>query len=191
MPAIALADLKDTRILVGICGGISAYKTIQLVSYLVASDAEVEVIMTDAAMHFVGPASVQGLTGRKVRSEMFDTSWPERAGHIELGIWADIYVIAPLTANTMAKMSIGQADNLLVGTYLAARCPVLAAPAMNSRMWSHPAVQGQVDRLKEFKVQLVGPETGRMACGEPGPGRMSEPQDIYRAIADRLGKRQD
>lgn len=190
MPAMDLTSLKNTRILVGVCGGISAYKTVQLVSYLVASEAHVEVMVTESALQFVGPASFQGLTGRKIRSDMFEMPEGEHASHVELALSADAYVIAPVTANTLAKMATGQADNLVVATYLAVRCPVLAAPAMNSRMWTHRAVQGQVSKLTELGVEFVGPQTGRMACGEPGPGRMSQPEDIYGAVVERLGKRQ-
>jgi len=190
MPEIELTELKGSHLLVGVCGGISAYKTVQLVSCLVASGAEVEVIATRSALKFVGNASFQGLTGRKVRSSFWKTPQGEHAAHVELGLWADLYVIAPATAASISKMATALADNLLVATFLAVRCPVLIAPAMNSRMWSHPAVQVQVARLKEFGAEFIGPESGRMACGEPGIGRMSEPQDIYRAIVERLGKKQ-
>jgi phosphopantothenoylcysteine decarboxylase/phosphopantothenate--cysteine ligase len=191
MPQITLDDLKGTHTLVGISGGISAFKTVQLVSSLVNSGADVEVILTPNAFQFVGPASFQGLTGRKVRSDIFDCPQGERASHVELGLWADLYVIAPATATCLAKMAAGLADNLLVATYLAVDCPVLVAPAMNSRMWAHVAVQAQAVRLREFGVEFVGPESGRMACGEPGEGRMSEPEDIYRAVVKHLaGNRQ-
>jgi len=184
-----LADLTGRRIAVGVCGGISAYKIVQLVSYLVQSGAQVEVVLTDSAREFVGPASFQGLTGRKVRFDFWDTPQNERASHIELGLWAELLVVAPLTAATAAKMSTGLADNLLVATWLAVRCPVAAAPAMNPRMWSHPAVRGSMEKLGEFGVQFVGPEKGHMSCGEPGEGRMAEPEEIYRVCVQLLGTR--
>lgn len=189
MSKAELHDLTGARVLVGVSGGISAYKTVYLVSLLVQSEAEIEVVLTPSAFEFVGSASFQGLTGRNVRSDIFEVPDGERASHIELGLWADLYVIAPTTASCLAKMAIGLADNLLIATYLAVDCPVLVAPAMNSRMWGHGAVQAQVARLKELGVEFVGPETGRMACGEPGEGRMSEPEDIYQAVVEHLGKR--
>ncbi len=188
MPAIDLANLDGKRVLVGVCGGISAYKTVQLVSYLVKSDAEVEVVMTESACHFVGAASFQGLTGRKVRRDFWDTPQNEKASHIELGLWADLYVIAPLTATSASKLASAQADNLLSATFLAVDCPVLAAPAMNSRMWGHAAVQAQMTKLGEYGVDFVGPEAGDMSCGQPGVGRMSEPEDIYRACVEQLAR---
>lgn len=185
------SDLDGARVLVGVCGGISAFKTIQLVSQLVKSNADVQVILTPSAFEFVGPASFQGLTGHVVHSDIFDIPEGQHAAHIELGLWADVYVIAPVTASTLAKLANGLADNLLVATFLAVKCPVLLAPAMNSRMWAHGAVQTQVQRVKEMGVKLVGPETGPMACGEPGTGRMSEPDDIYAAIVRCLDRRNE
>lgn len=189
MSQVERVDLSGRKIVVGVCAGIAAYKVCQLVSDLVASKAEVVVIMTPDALHFVGTATFQGLTGNKVRVDMFDPMVHEKASHVVLGEWADLYVIAPLTASTLAKLATGQADNLVVATYLAARGPVMAAPAMNVRMYAHPAVQEQVAKVKSFGVEMIGPDEGRMACGTPGLGRMSEPETIYRAIVERLNRK--
>jgi len=180
------ANLKDRRILLGVSGGIAAYKAIALTSMLVKSKAEVEVILTKAALNLVTPASFQAFTGRQVRTRMFVAQEDVKSNHIQLAQWAELYVIAPATANTLAALSYGFANNLLTCTALAVECPVLIAPAMNSAMWAKPVVKDNVRRLTEFGMKFIGPDEGVLACGTTGPGRMVEPEEIYQCIVNML-----
>ncbi|SHE22563.1 bifunctional phosphopantothenoylcysteine decarboxylase/phosphopantothenate--cysteine ligase CoaBC [methanotrophic endosymbiont of Bathymodiolus puteoserpentis (Logatchev)] len=166
------------RILLGISGGIAAYKSAELVRLLRKNDYEVRVVMTHAATQFITPLTLQALSGHAVHTQLLDASEENAMGHINLARWAELFLIAPASANCMAKLSLGIADNLLSTLYLAAECPVYIAPAMNQAMWSKPVTQENLNRLQQHKVHIIGPETGSQACGETGYGRMSEPSDI-------------
>jgi phosphopantothenoylcysteine decarboxylase/phosphopantothenate--cysteine ligase len=178
------------RILLGVSGGIAAYKAAELVRLLRKEGAEVRVAMTRGAAQFVTPLTFQALSGNPVHTDLLDAESESAMDHISLARWADLIVIAPATANLIAKLSHGLADDLLTTLYLAATCPVYLAPAMNQAMWAKPATQENVALLKRHGVRLIGPVQGGQACGETGFGRMSEPQDICAALpagpADRI-----
>ncbi|MFI3119401.1 MAG: bifunctional phosphopantothenoylcysteine decarboxylase/phosphopantothenate--cysteine ligase CoaBC [Methylococcaceae bacterium] len=165
-----------------VSGGIAAYKSAELIRLLRKQGAEVRVIMTRSAMQFVGPLTFQALSGNPVYSELLDADQEHAMGHISLARWADALIIAPATANTLAKCSHGLADDLLSTLYLAATCPVYVAPAMNQAMWHKPVTQENIQKLKSHGVIIIGPEPGEQACGETGFGRMSEPSDICRRL---------
>lgn len=168
--------LKGKRILLGITGSIACYKAVDLASKLTQAGAEVDVILTESAARFVSPLSFRSVTGRPTYTDLWDLS--DHVRHVGLGETADLMLIAPATANTMAKLAAGMADNLLTVTALAARCPVILAPAMDGGMWDHPATQANVQVLQNRGVMLAGPATGRMASGLEGMGRMIEPQEL-------------
>lgn len=179
--------LRDKRILLGITGGIAAYKAAALASHLTQAGAQVDVVMTEAATRFVAPLTFQALTGRPAYTDLWAApgeGLPTHIAHVGLAHAADLLVIAPATANTLAKLATGQADNLLTTLALAATCPLLAAPAMDAGMWAHPATQANVATLRErgriadIRVHFAGPVRGRMASGLEGAGRMVEPDDI-------------
>lgn len=168
----------DTRILLGVCGGIAAYKSAELVRLLRKRHCEVRVVMTAAACQFVTPLTFQALSGHPVHTELFDAQQEQAMGHIHLARWADLLLIAPASANTLAKLANGLADDLLSTLFLAAECPTYVAPAMNQAMWHKTITQHNLDRLRQFGVNVIGPATGEQACGEQGFGRMSEPEFI-------------
>ncbi|NBV74815.1 MAG: bifunctional phosphopantothenoylcysteine decarboxylase/phosphopantothenate--cysteine ligase CoaBC [Methylococcaceae bacterium] len=172
----------NKRILLGVGGGIAAYKAAELVRLFRQNGAEVRVVMTHAACQFVTPLCFQALSGHPVHTELLDSNQEQSMGHIHLARWADCLVIAPATANRMAKMAQGIADDLLSTLYLAAECPVWLAPAMNQAMWRHPATQRNLKTLQEDGVKIIGPASGEQACGELGPGRLSEPSEICAAV---------
>ncbi len=174
--------LASRRILLIIGGGIAAYKSLDLIRRLKERGATVTPVLTRAGSEFVRPLSVSALAGQKVFQDLFDLTDEAEMGHIELSRSADLLVIAPGTADLMAKMAQGHADDLASTLLLATDTPVLVAPAMNVRMWDHPATQRNVKMLKEDGVRFVGPNEGDMACGEYGPGRMAEPLEIVAAI---------
>jgi len=180
------ASLSGRKILLIVGGGIAAYKALELVRLLKKGGAEVMSILTAAGAAFVTPMSLAALTGHPVRSELFMPDDETAMGHIELSRWADLVVVAPATAGLIARAANGMADDLASTTLLATDKRVLLAPAMNVRMWQHPAVQANMVRLKAFDgfhgVAVVGPDDGEMACGEFGPGRMAEPPVILGAI---------
>jgi phosphopantothenoylcysteine decarboxylase/phosphopantothenate--cysteine ligase len=178
--------MRGRELIIGVTGGISAYKTAALVSRLVQAGANVTVAMTEAATQFVGPTTFQALTGRTVRTDLFASENDPLGGHIELAERAELLCVAPATANFLAKAAHGIADDLLSTLYLAFHGPVLVAPAMNSAMWQQPAVQRNVQQLRADGVQFIGPDEGWLACRTTGPGRMSEPDAIFTAIAERL-----
>jgi len=184
-----LTILRGREILVGIAGGIAAYKTAMLVSRLVQAGAGASVIMTEHAMRFVGPLTFQTLTGRPVYTNLFESPEVYHTEHVALAERADLVVVAPATANLLAKLAHGIADDLLSTVLLAIGVPLLVAPAMNARMWTHPAVQANVETLRSRGVRFVGPEEGRLACGTVGPGRMAEPPEILRQMVDILSSR--
>lgn len=166
------------RVLLGISGGIAAYKSAELVRLFRKNDYEVRVVMTHAATQFITPLTLQALSGHAVHTQLLDANEENAMGHINLARWADLFLIAPASANCMAKLSLGLADDLLSTLYLAAECPIYIAPAMNQAMWSKPVTQENLNRLKQHKVNVIGPEAGSQACGEVGYGRMTEPNDI-------------
>ena len=174
----------NKHILLGVSGGIAAYKSAELVRLLKKQGAEVQVVMTQSAMQFVSPLTFQALSGNPVHSELLDADAENAMGHISLARWADCLLIAPATANLIAKLSHGLADDLLSTLYLAATCPVYVAPAMNQAMWNKAVTQENVEKLQRHGVKLIGPEQGDQACGEIGYGRMSEPVAICNYLAD-------
>jgi len=180
--------LKGKRILLVISGGIAAYKALELIRRLRERGASVRCAMTKSAEQFVTPLSVSSLSGEKVSTDLFSLTDEAEMGHIELSRDADLVVVAPATANILARMAQGLADDMATTLLLATDKPILAAPAMNVRMWHHPATQRNVEQLKQDGVAFIGPNDGEMACGEFGPGRMAEPLEIVAAIEAQFGK---
>lgn len=185
-----MATLSGRKILLVIGGGIAAYKALELVRLIARAGGETRAVLTAAGAEFVTPLSLAALTGHPVRQSLFLPDDETAMGHIELSRWADLVVVAPATAGLIAKAANGMADDLASTTLLATDKRVLLAPAMNVRMWLHPAVQANVERLKGFDgfhgMTVVGPDEGEMACGEFGPGRMAEPAAILEAIQTLL-----
>jgi len=180
-------DERRKVVVLGVGGGIAAYKAATLCSRLAQAGHEVRVVMTAAALQFVGKATFSALSARPVATDSFEPStWP-LGPHIELVDGADLVVVAPATANILAQFAGGLANDLLSTLYLQASCPVLLAPAMSNQMWSKTAVQRNVARLREDGCQLVGPESGWLSCRQKGEGRMSEPETILVAIQQSLG----
>lgn len=173
----------NKHILLGVSGGIAAYKSAELVRLLRKQGAEVRVVMTTSAMQFVSPLTFQALSGNPVHSELLNADAENAMGHISLARWADLLIVAPATANLIAKLSHGLADDLLSTLYLAATCPVYVAPAMNQAMWNKAVTQENIKKIQRCGVRVIGPEQGAQACGETGFGRMSEPADICRFLA--------
>lgn len=184
------AALGNRKILLIISGGIAAYKCLELIRLLKDSGASVVPILTSSAEHFVAPVAVSALAECKARRELFDLDDESKMGHIELSRAADLIVVAPASADLLAKMAGGHADDLASTVLLATDKRVLVAPAMNVRMWHHPSVQRNVDLLESDGAKLVGPNSGVMACGEFGTGRMAEPSEILTAIKSELAGRQ-
>ena len=175
--------LSDRRILLCVCGGIAAYKAAELVRRLRDAGALVQVAMTENALRFVGAPTFQAVSGLPVRSSLWDAAAEAAMGHIELARWADQVVVAPATANAIAKLAHGLADDLVSTLCLATTAPIAIAPAMNNRMWLHAATQANLATLRARGVQVIGPDDGAQACGEFGPGRLSEPDAIVMALA--------
>ena len=178
--------LSRARILLIISGGIAAYKSLELIRRLKDRGAAVQVVMTAAARQFISPLSAATLSGQPVRDDLFSLTDEAAIGHIELSRAADLIVIAPASANILARMAAGLADDMATTVLLATDKRVLAAPAMNVRMWLHPATRRNLERLRDDGVLIVGPDSGPMACGEFGPGRMAEPPAIVEAIEAAL-----
>jgi phosphopantothenoylcysteine decarboxylase/phosphopantothenate--cysteine ligase len=175
-------SLEGRTIVVGMTGGIAAYKTCELVRLLVQAGATVQVVMTDNAQQFVTPLTLQTLSGRPVATDTFSLTQESEIGHIRLADTADAIVVAPATANMLAKMAHGIADDLLSTVLLATRAPVVVAPAMNVHMWDHPATAANVATLVGRGIRIVGPATGSLACGYEGAGRVVEPATIVEAV---------
>ncbi len=175
-------DLAGKRIILGVTGSIAAYKAVYLLRLLMKAGADVQVIMTPAAMQFVGPVTFSSLSGKTVLSDFFSTEGGDWNSHVEMGVSADLMLIAPVTATTLGKMANGVADNLLVTTYLSARCPVIVAPAMDMDMYRHPSTQGNLEILKGYGNLVIEPGEGELASGLEGPGRMEEPEEILNFI---------
>jgi phosphopantothenoylcysteine decarboxylase/phosphopantothenate--cysteine ligase len=179
--------IQGKKIVLGITGGIAAYKTPELVRQLTGAGAEVSVVMSRAAHHFVTVTSLQAVSGRAVRDDLWDRSAEAAMGHIELARWADCILIAPVTAHSCARLAQGEADDLLSTLCLAAPCPIAIAPAMNQQMWQHPAVQRNITQLRSDGVHVWGPGVGDQACGDVGPGRMLEPEVLVNEVAALFG----
>lgn len=173
---------KNRSIVLGITGGIAAYKAAELVRLLVKANVDVQVVMTDAACQFITPVTMQALSGRPVFKDMWDASIPNGMPHIELSRTADAIVIAPASADFIAKLVHGRADDLLSTLCLARDCPLLVAPAMNKQMWENPATQRNIALLNTDGISMLGPDSGEQACGEVGLGRMLEPEDLFNLI---------
>ncbi len=174
--------LKGKHIILGITGSIAAYKSAVLCRLLVSAGAEVRVVMTPLAKQFITPLTMATLSQHPILVEFFNPENGEWNSHVKLGEWADLYLIAPATANTMAKMATGVADNLLLTTYLSARCPVAVAPAMDLDMYAHVATQRNMEALRQDGVHIIEPGSGFLASGLQGKGRMAEPADIVKAV---------
>jgi phosphopantothenoylcysteine decarboxylase/phosphopantothenate--cysteine ligase len=174
----AMASLANKKIVLGISGGIAAYKSAELARALIQEGAQVQVVMTEAAQQFITPITMQALTGKPVFTNQWDGRIANNMAHIELSRQADAILIAPASADLIAKLSLGLADDLLSSLCLARDCPLLVAPAMNLQMWAHPATQRSVARLNSDGITILGPSSGDQACGEVGMGRMLEPSEI-------------
>jgi len=181
--------MEGRRVLLAVSGGIAAYKAPELVRALVRAGCEVRCAMTAAAREFVTPLVLQTLSGGPVASDLFEPTQEREIDHIALADWAELLVVAPATANLLAKLALGVADDLVTTVALATRARMLVAPAMNVHMWSHPATVANMARLRERGVERVGPEVGELACGWEGEGRMSEPAAIVAAARRALGSR--
>ncbi|MBI1881267.1 MAG: bifunctional phosphopantothenoylcysteine decarboxylase/phosphopantothenate--cysteine ligase CoaBC [Chloroflexi bacterium] len=189
MPTIKV--LQDKQIILGVTGGIAAYKAAAVCSQLVQADTLVDVVMTEAAQKFVTPLTFQALTHRPVYTDIFDIPLGENIPHIALADAADLLLIAPATAHTLARLANGLADDLLSAIALATPAPLLLAPAMETDMWRHPATQANMEKLRAWGATVVGPAEGRLASGAMGQGRMVEPEEIVSAARVVLGRRGD
>ncbi len=174
--------IPKKRILLGVTGGIAAYKSPDLVRRLIERGAEVQVVMTSSAQRFVSAMSFQAVSGRPVRSDLWDSAAEAAMGHIELARWAELVLVAPASADFLARLAGGRADDLLATLCLATQAPILIAPAMNRVMWANPATQANMHTLIERGVRVLGPDAGNQACGEVGPGRMWEPAKLAEAV---------
>ena len=184
-----MSILHSKSVVLGVTGGIAAYKAVEVASQLVKSGATVDVIMTEAATEFVAPLTFQAITHRPVVTEMFTLLREMEIGHVSLAKRADLLIIAPLTANTLAKLALGLADNMLTATALDTQAPLLLAPAMETGMWKNPITQDNLTRLQKARdVTIVGPAYGRLASGAVGAGRMAEPGEIVEAARWVLGR---
>jgi phosphopantothenoylcysteine decarboxylase / phosphopantothenate---cysteine ligase len=179
--------LGGKKILIGVTGSIAAYKTAVLIRLLVKEGAEVRVIMTPLSREFITPLTLATLSKNPVITDFFDPANGSWNSHVDLGLWADAFLIAPASANTMAKMASGIADNLLLTTYLSARCPVFIAPAMDLDMLGHPATRKNIDTLASYGNIILEPATGELASGLIGKGRMEEPEVLIEALKNLLG----
>ncbi len=176
------STLKGKHIILGISGGIAAYKSAILLRLLVKAGAEVQVVMTPAGKEFITPVTMSALSGRPVVSEFFSANTGEWHSHVDLGLWADAMVVAPATANTIAKMANGVADNMLVTTYLSAKAPVFIAPAMDLDMMSHPSTVRNIELLRSYGNYIIEAAEGELASHLVGKGRMEEPENIFKAL---------
>jgi phosphopantothenoylcysteine decarboxylase / phosphopantothenate---cysteine ligase len=177
-----MLTLSNKRILLGLTGGIAAYKSAELLRRLREQGAEVQVVMTRAACEFITPLTMQALSGRAVHAELLDHDSETGMGHIELARWSDVILIAPASANFIARLAHGMADDLLSTLCLAADVPMLVAPAMNQQMWRNPATQTNIEMISQRNISILGPAEGDQACGEVGPGRMLEPLQLLHAL---------
>lgn len=181
--------LRGKKILIGVCGSIAAYKTAVLTRLFIKEGAEVKVVMTNSALDFITPLTLSTLSRNPVYKDFQHGNSGEWNSHVELGLWADLLLVAPASANTLAKMANGICDNLLLATYLSARCPVYAAPAMDLDMYQHPATLNNLERLKAFGNKIISAEHGELASGLVGEGRMAEPESILKIIKEHFKKK--
>lgn len=181
--------LKDKHIIVGITGSIAAYKAALLVRLLVREGAEVKVVMTELAKQFITPLTLATLSKHPVMVEFYNPENGDWHSHVDMGLWADLYLIAPATANTIGKMAHGIADNLLLTTYLSAKCPVMVAPAMDLDMYRHPATQENLRILRGYGNMIVEPAEGELASGLVGKGRMAEPEELVEAVRNYFAQK--
>lgn len=188
---LTMSDLQGKRVVVGITGGIAAYKTIELIRLLRKADAEVRVVLTPAAAEFVTPLTLQAISGNPVSQSLLDPSAELSMGHIELAKWADIVVVAPATADFIARMTVGMANDLLSTLCLATAAPLLLAPAMNQQMYAQTVTQENIAKLIQRGVKFIGPNSGAQACGDVGAGRMSEPAEIFTALCEHFSIKKD
>src|SRR5690348_2428090 len=184
-PSNTFRMLQGKKILLGVTGSIAAYKAARLVRLLVRAGAEVQVLMTEAATGFITPLTLSTLSKRPVLTALQDEG--QWNSHVSLGRWADIMLVAPASADTLARMASGICDNLLLAVYLSAACPVMVAPAMDADMWHHPATRENLRILQDRGVILVPVATGELASGLTGEGRMSEPEELLRQLEGQLG----
>ncbi len=178
--------LEGKKILLGISGSIAAYKTAAMTRLFVKAGAQVKIVMTPAARDFVTPVTLATLSKNPVQSQFIKGDKGEWTNHVELGLWADVLLMAPATANTLAKMAHGICDNLLLASYLSARCPVIVAPAMDLDMYAHPATQANLKIIASFGNSIIEPNTGELASGLDGKGRMAEPEEIFQFVKNYL-----
>lgn len=182
--------IRGKKILIGVCGSIAAYKIAILTRLLKKEDAEVKIIMTDSALDFITPLTLSTLSKNPVHKDFLDKKTGEWNSHVDLGLWADLFIIAPASANTIAKMANGICDNLLLAVYLSARCPVYVAPAMDLDMYQHPATLNNIDQLQSFGNSIISAEHGELASGLVGEGRMAEPESILKVIKTHFKKKE-
>ncbi len=178
--------LKGKTVLLGVCGGLAAYKTASLASMLVKQEADVHVIMTEHAVNFINPITFETLTGNKCIVDTFDRNFQHNVEHVSLGKRADVLLVAPATANVIGKMAAGIADDMLTTTFLACRCPVLIAPAMNTAMYQNPIVQDNLKKLAGYGCRVIEAASGWLACGDTGAGKMPEPEVLYSHIEKEI-----
>jgi len=181
-------NLSQRKILLIICGGISAYKSLELIRLLKKQGAEIKTILTKSAKEFVTPLSVASLSQEKVYEDLFNPENEAEMSHISLSRWADLILVAPVTANTISKLSTGSSDDLASTVILASDKDIFLTPAMNVRMWEHPSTKQNLNKLKSYGYKIIGPEIGDMACGEFGEGKMTEPKDIFQTIEAYFSK---
>ena len=181
--------LKGKKILVGVTGGIAAYKTATIVRLLVKEGSEVKVLMTNHAKEFVSPLTFSTLSKNPVLTESFNPENGSWNSHVDLGLWADLFLVAPATANTISKMANGMADNLLLATYLSSRCPVFVAPSMDMDMLAHKATIKNIEILRSYGNFILDAPSGELASGLSGKGRMAEPEEIVKEIINFFTKK--
>ena len=181
-------ELSGKKILIGVCGSIAAYKITLLVRSLVKEGAEVKLVMTEAASDFITPLTLSVLSKNPVLSEFTEEKNGGWNNHVELGAWADVFLIAPATANTLGKMAHGICDNLLLAVYLSARCPVYFAPAMDLDMYDHPSTRANIKTLEGYGNKFIPAEAGELASGLVGEGRMAEPESLYEILVAHLNE---
>ncbi|HPE75747.1 MAG TPA: bifunctional phosphopantothenoylcysteine decarboxylase/phosphopantothenate--cysteine ligase CoaBC [Draconibacterium sp.] len=181
--------LEGKKIILGITGSIAAYKAAMLLRLLVKEGAEVQVVITQAGKEFITPVTLSALSGKPVISEFFGANDGTWNSHVDLGLWADLMLVAPATASTIAKMANGIADNMLVTTYMSAKCPVFIAPAMDLDMFAHPSTQKNIEILKSFGNSIIEPSVGELASGLTGKGRMQEPEIIAEIVAEHFNSK--
>ena len=181
--------LENKNILIGVTGGIAAYKTANIIRLLIKEGANVKVVMTEKSKMFITPLTLATLSKNPIVSEFYNPENGDWNSHVDLGLWSSIFLIAPATANTIAKMANGIADNLLLTTYLSAKCPVFVAPTMDVDMYNHPATQKNIEILRSFGNNIIEPEEGELASGLSGKGRMAEPETIVGEIKNFFSKK--